>query len=179
MDMIERLESTSFLGKEFLTWLWYQSESQSGLIDRGPGQDAVEVWFMDRITLSGAAQSSSRVVVRAEEPGASWEARTALRAGKKVEQACLRIVCNQREWVTTITGERLATSSNKIPAIMTREEDDQLFERFHLLDQLDEMIQSLYLDFLSLRLSSDDWAAEVDNMRAWVAEGSAPTIANG
>ncbi len=173
MDMIERLESTSFLGKEFLTWLWYRSETQSGLFDLGPGRDSMEVWFMDRLTLSGAGQSGTRVVVRAEEPGASGESRTALRVGKKVEQACLRIVCNQREWVVTLTGETLATSSIKIPAIMTREEDDQTFERFHLLDQLDEMIRELYVSFLTLRLSADEWNAEVENIRSWVAEGTA------
>lgn len=177
MDMIERLEPTAFLGREFLTWLWFQSDTQSGLVEPADGGSAVEVWFVDRLTLSGGGQGSSRVVVRSEEPGASWEARTALRAGKKVEQACLRIVREQREWGLIITGSTLAVSSVKLPAILTREEDDQTQERFHLLDQIDELVGALFVRFMKLRFDRSNWTAEVEAMRSWVAEedGVKPT----
>ena len=170
MDMIERLESTGFLGKEFLTWLWFQSDTQSGLIEVANGSSVLEVWFVDRLTLSGAGQSSSRVAVRSEEPGSSWEARTALRAGKKVSQASVRIVREQREWSATIGGATLALSGVKLPAILTRDADDQMNERFHLLDELDEMVRALFVRFMSLRFDRAGWDVEMKKMRSWVAE---------
>lgn len=168
MDLVDRLNNTGFLGKEFLTWLWYKSDSGEGLIDIGDGRGAAEVWFTSRIVLSGAGQGADRVSVKTEEPSASIEARTALREGKKVDQASLRIVRDQREWTATIKGEALAIGGAKIPAVLTKDEDDRQRERFALVDQLDAMVASLYAAFVALRIEPAAWASEVTAMRAWL-----------
>ena len=35
MDLIEKMRRTDFLGPEFLTWLWFRTETQSGPFDLG------------------------------------------------------------------------------------------------------------------------------------------------
>lgn len=49
MDLMQLIESTKFLGEEYLTWLWYRLEKQDGLFDIGTGK--VEVYFEDQLTL--------------------------------------------------------------------------------------------------------------------------------
>ncbi len=171
MDFVDRLNATGFLGKEFLTWLWYKSDAQEGLMTVGPEALSAEVWMTDRIVLSGAGQGAERVAVRTEDPTLSLEARTALAQGKKVEQARLRIISGQREWSATIKGETLAVSSIKIPALLTKEEDDKLRERFMLLDQIDEMLEFLFKSFAELRWDTEKWGAEREAMKVWIAAG--------
>ena len=168
MDLVDRIAATSFIGKEFLTWLWFRSDTDEGLVDIGDGGPAAELWLTDRLVLSGTGQGAEHVAVRTEEPTDSYEARTALRRGKKVEQVTLRLVRGQREWTVTVKGETLAVSSIKIPAVLTKEEDDRQRERLVLLDQLDEMLASLYARFIALRLDAAAWQSECESMVAWV-----------
>lgn len=169
MDLVDRLASTSFLGKEFLTWLWFKSDIQEGLITVGDGGPAAELWYCDSIMISGAGQGAEKVTVRCEDPSLSPEARMALRQGKKVEKARIRIVRGQREWTVSIAGETLALASIKIPALLTREEDDKLRERLDLLDQLDAMVAALFSGFLTLRTDREQWEQERLALRDWIA----------
>ncbi|MFT7624480.1 MAG: hypothetical protein ACI9WU_003668 [Myxococcota bacterium] len=173
MDFVDRLNTTSFLGKEFLTWLWFKSDVQEGLVGIPDGGPAAEIWFCDSIQLSGSGEGAERVTMRAEDPSLSPECRVALRHGKKVEKGKVRIVRGQREWTLSITGESLAVSSVKIPALLTREADEKLIERLSLLDQLDSMITALFGGFIELRLSAEEWPAERTAMQAWV-QGDGP-----
>ena len=169
MDLLNRLNTTEFLGKEFLTWLWYRSDVQEGLLEVGDGGPAVELSLCDRIVLSGAGKGAEKVAIRTEEPSVNPEARVALRQGKKVEQGRIQIVRDQREWTFTIRGETLALGSIKIPAVLTRDEDDRLRERLALLDQLDGMITALFLSFVRLRTRPAEWAEEQKRIEDWIA----------
>lgn len=174
MDFVTRLHTTAFLGKEFLTWLWFKTDQQEGLMNIDDGGPAAEVWLTDRLVMSGAGQGADKVAIRAEDPTFSQEARTALRLGKKVEQARLRIVRSQREWTVSIKGEDLSLGAIKIPAVLTREEDEKLRERLSLLDQLDAMVTALFLGFLQLRMDPEKWPHELAQMQHWVKVGEPP-----
>ena len=174
MDLIDRLNSTSYLGREFLTWLWFLSDLQEGLISLGEDRPAIELFLTDRIVLSGSGQSAERVAIRTEDPSLSIEARTALRQGKKVEKATLRIISGQREWTVTIDGESLAVSSVKIPALLTRENDEKFHERLALIDQLDSMLLTLFEKFLSTRTDSSQWPNVATQMKDWVRDENPP-----
>lgn len=168
MNLVDRMNSTAFLGKEFLTHLWHRSELQEGLLDPHDGRGAIELWLTSRIVLSAAGQGADKVSVKTDEPSASEEARQALREGKKVDTLTCRIVRDQREWTVTIKGETLAFSGVRTPALLTRDEDDRVREQYVLLDQLDGIVRSLYRAFLAIRTDRAAWAAELDEMRAWV-----------
>ncbi len=168
MDLADRLVNTGYLGRELLTWLWFKSDKQQGLIDPGDGQGAIEVSIVDRVTLAGLGQGADRVAVKAEDPGSTAEARMALKEGKKVEQAMLRIVRDQREWRANVKGDTLGLSGIKIPALLTREEDDRAQERLVLIDLLDGLIAGLFSTFMVVRADPELWTAELAAMRAWV-----------
>ena len=50
MDFLDILREKAFLGREFLTWLWFKSEQTGGPIEL-PGGKVIEVVFHDRMTL--------------------------------------------------------------------------------------------------------------------------------
>ncbi len=174
MDLVDRLATTAFLGKEFLTWLWFRTDLQEGLFTIEDGGPAAEIWFCDRIVLSAAGQGAEKVAVKTEDPSTCPECRSALRQGKKVEAARIRIVRAQREWSVTVKADTLALGSVKIPAVLTKEEDDKARERFTLLDQLDSMINALFREFIALRTDDTAWGHERASMQAWIRDEDPP-----
>ena len=165
MDLIDKINNTRFLGKEFLTWLWFRSEQNEGLIQAGD-METVELWFDDKLVLSGA-DGSEQGIIRGEAPTEGPEARAALSMGKKVAEAKLRVIKGQRKWSLNIKGDTLAMSGTRIPALLTREEDDQAFERFYLIEEVNDIVLALYRGFVELRLDKEKWGAELETMRAW------------
>lgn len=169
MDLVDRINKTSYLGKEFLTWLWFRSERQEGLFRQVEGQEAFEIWFDDKLVLDAAVEKVKEVnSIRGESPTETAEAKAALRVGKKVADAKLRVIRDDREWVCAVKGEELALSGVKVPGVLSREEDEQVLERLHLIGELEGVLDSLYRDFLTTRTDDTAWAAELDRIRAWV-----------
>ena len=51
MQLLEKVRKTDFLGREFLAWLWYRSETEQGHFQLG--DKTVEIWFDGKIVLEG------------------------------------------------------------------------------------------------------------------------------
>lgn len=168
MDIINRINSTRYLGREFLTWLWYRSATQNGVFDLPDG--AVEVWFDARLTLEAQGDIKEQNVIKAESPTETSEAHAALLTGKLVSDARLRVVNGQKQWSFALKGDTLGLSGIKIPALLSREDDDQLYERFMLIEELEDTVTALYRQFMELRLDDDLWRLEIQAIRTWVHE---------
>jgi hypothetical protein len=166
MDIINRINSTRYLGREFLTWLWFRSSRQSGIFEMTDGP--LEVWFDAKLTLEAGGDIKESNVVKAENPTETSEAHAALLTGKLVSDARLRLVSGQKQWTVSIKGDTMALSGIKIPALLSREDDDQLYERFMLIEEVEDTIAGLYQQFMGLRLDDDAWRPEVQAIRAWV-----------
>lgn len=181
MDMFDRIKTTEFLGREFLTWLWFCSDVQEGLFRDldDPSGDAVEVWFDDALKLEVRVDKAREsTTARGEAPGEMAAARAALRAGQKVTEAKLRIVKGEREYVCTIKADRLSLSGVKCPRSFAPDTEERVVERLLLLEDLERTIDALFERFVRLRLDPAAWGAELSRMRAWVQEfPEAPRLA--
>ena len=51
---------------------------------------------------------------------------------------------------------------------MTRDEEEQLYERFYLLEEALDLVEHLWRTFVTLRLDDDAWRTELESIRAWV-----------
>ena len=173
MDLIQIMESTRFVGEEFLTWLWFRAERQDGLFEVNDEQ--LELFFDDQMTLEAHLAESEQNRLSGGSPSDSPEAREALRRGKRVAKAKLKLVKDGREWVVTLTAATLGLSGIKIPAVLSREEDDRFYERMYLIEELEAILRSLYRGFLDIRLDREEWKAEAEALRAW-AERPAPSV---
>lgn len=162
MDIINRINTTTYLGREFLTWLWYRSAVGNGIFHVNNNQ--MEVWFDRKLTLAIEGES---MTIKADNPTETSESQASAIAGKVVTDATLRIVDGQKQWTLSIKGDSLGISGVKIPALLSREDDDQLYERFMLIEEIEDIMRDLFRQFIAIR-TGGEWGDELEGIRAWI-----------
>jgi len=177
MDLVDLIREKRFLGQEFLTWLWYQCELNSGLIqvkDFG----TVEIWFEERMVLDSGRENQRQSVTCQGRDLSLAEARTALRQGKKVSQARLRLASADYEWRMTIKAESLEITGLSLPRTLDPRDENKadlagrLLDRVALIQEITGFIDKLFAQFISIRLS-DNWAEkELAGIRRWLIDQS-------
>lgn len=173
----ERIETRRFLGREFLTWLWFESEvfDERFSID---GFGDCELWLERQITLEAtteAGKEKSRLSGHA--PSGTPEAREALRQGKLPIQARVGVRREEQEWALVLDADTLGLSGVKIPALIKGEGEDPFYERIALIEELERAIEALYRQFVVLRLR-DGWSRDVlPAMRGWIGEDDGEELA--
>lgn len=168
MDLAERIETTRFLGVEFLLWLWFRSDildAPRPLADLG----AATLTFDTELTLTHWTDDSERMSLRGSSPADSPEAAEAVRQGKLPAKVALRLRLGEQEFVFVLEGRGLAVSRVKLPAVLAGEgQDEAFFERMRLLETLEAALLALYAEYLSLR-ASDNWSRKVvPAIRRWL-----------
>lgn len=167
MDLVDLIASRQFLGGEFLVWLWYHCETRDGRFDL-PGFGSVLLSFEDQLVLDTFLAETEQSRLTGGAPTQSEEAKTALRAGKRVSKAKLRFLHNEQEWVFTVSAADFAFTSVKVPAVLGRE-DDRLSERISLIEDLSELWQTLYSVFLTERLG-EEWEMARQGIAEWAQQ---------
>ncbi len=176
MDLLDKMNRATFLGPEFLTWLWYRTETQGEIFSCPQMEGPFEIWFDDRLVVGSTMVNAQENFFKGGHPPTSLEARTALRLGKLATEARLRLVSGTKEWSFVLKAASMELSGVKIPGILSKEEDDRIYERLYLLEQVDSAMKGLFGQFLKLRVSETWNQTELPAIQAWVggAEGTAP-----
>jgi hypothetical protein len=161
------------VGREFLTWLWFKSEERNGrIMILGAGEG--EVFFIRRLVLeSGDGEYAETIVCQGLHADLK-EGKEALRQGKKITAARLRVAHDNTEWEFTFKADRFHFQSMKLP---TLPEDDgekidregQLLERIDLIEKAAGMMDLLFQSFLERRLAND-WDGELGRMHRWISQ---------
>jgi len=167
------LRGRAYLGREFLTWLLWRSESGGALVDfEGTG---LEVLYTGRCTLRGVNRDVTEMMAKGTLAPYSENVRHSLDRGLLVHQARLRFTHGEKVYEVTLDAEFLDIRAAKLPELMTEEEDDQLLERLYLTEQLSGMVDALVVAFLQVR-ASRNWSKKVvPEMKSWMkGESEAP-----
>lgn len=167
MDLFEKIERTRHIGELFLLWLWYHSDIDDTIFYLSDGS-TLTLAIDNQIVLEAKLTEAERTVLSGGAPADSREAFEALHQGKIVSQAKIRLQRDEKEWIFVLTGSSLAISGLKIPALMTKADDDKLYERQALIEEIDGLIRGLYEKFLSIRLDHDGWKIEESNIKDWI-----------
>jgi hypothetical protein len=154
-DALERVESTRFLGPEFLLWLWLRAEIVNQPIPLAELGD-FDVWLDNQLTLQSDIDPNERVTVRGAAPSGSAEAREAVRSQKFPVRARIALRNEERDFACVLVAQRFAIASGAIPAVLTKDSDDAFVERMSLVERLSLSLDGLYAAFLRERLS-DTW----------------------
>ena len=104
-------------------------------------------------------------------PAESREAFEALKQGKAVSAAKIAMTRDEKAWQFTLQSATLSISGLKIPALMTKADDEKIFERQALIEEADSLVRGLYESFLSMRLS-DEWEREAKNITRWIDDNA-------
>lgn len=173
MNLIERVKQTEFLGREFLTWLWFRSDSQEGVFDLGELGTA-EILFEGKMTLEPDGEERGDSVTCAGAGFRLGEARFALTRGKKVTRASLRLIRGDDEWSFSLDSAWLNFSGLKVPKVMqdAGEDADGLFyERMFLIEQPIAVVNALFEEFVRIRVSSEWGRVELPALEEWIRRG--------
>jgi len=170
-DYIDRANRTAHLGPTFLLWLWWASEVQKGEFEGGDDLGVFELWFDDKLVMASAAVNCQEDAFKGGHPASSAEASTALRLGKTPVLAKLRIVRGGSEWAFTLRADGLVIDGLKVPAVLSREDAEELCERMLLTEQAETMLDMLFRQFLDLRMG-ESWPAAREVLLKWVRNGS-------
>lgn len=158
-DLVERIEQNRFTGREFLLWMWF--ESQLFETNLAPsGQPSCALWLEARIALAFEKDES---LLKTPTPGAAPEAREALRQGKLPREARIRMISGDREYAWLFKADTLGLAGVTIPAELKGKDDEiheVLYERMRLVEALEATLEALWSDFLALRLS-ETWEGVV------------------
>ena len=174
MDWMEQVSRTAFLGPEFLLWLWWQCEENDGRFETDG--EAVELAFDDLLSLESHLAEAEQSRLKGGAPAYSPEAHKALQMGKHVRSARMRLVRNEREWAFQVNTPTFRLSGIKLPALLTREEDEKFHERMYLIEELESVWHELFKQFLQIRLGAA-WPDTLATLRAWIESPSIEKMA--
>lgn len=115
------LGERGFLGRDFLTWLWFRCEVEGGEFELpsahgGSSQlQSTAVVVEDALALVSVEEDGSVMTLRKGTPTARPEAANALAAGMTLKKARLIVARGPREWQVTVDGDTLDLSGLKTP----------------------------------------------------------------
>ena len=166
----ELQETRRFLGREFLAWLWFETElfETRFSID---GFGDCEVWLERSLALESSGEREvEKSKLTGEAPSGRPEAREALRQGKLPTQAKLVVKRGEQDFSLVLDADTLGLSGVKIPALLKGEGDEPFYERIQLIEELEGAVEALYRSFLVLRLDASWGRTVMPAIRAWMRE---------
>jgi hypothetical protein len=171
-DALQRIETTRFLGPEFLLWVWVRGEltSQSMMLD----DDELDVWLDRQLALESPIDRNERVTVRGVAPADGDEAREAVRSGKFPVLSQIVLRSSTREFVCGLIAPRFGITGAKVPAVLKDEPGEAFVDRMALCEDLFRVLGALYRTFLFERLG-DAWVTGWEPaIAAWARGETAP-----
>ncbi|MGC8658616.1 MAG: hypothetical protein ACP5U1_06030 [Desulfomonilaceae bacterium] len=178
MDFLDILKEKAFLGREFLTWLWFKAELTGGAIELPDGK-IIEVIFNDRMTLDLTDVDTPQTVSIKGEFSGLREGLAAIREGKKIEEARITVKTAENEYSMLLKGTWLSFGSLRTPRTAPLEEGENedgeaaFLEKISLIEEGVGLVDSLFAYFISTRLA-DDWETrEISKIRKWASYDTA------
>lgn len=156
----------AFLGREFLTWLWFRCETDEGMFEFDGGSTAMTIHKLMQIDCPH--ERFGKDTFRADGPGRLPEARLALSTGKLPTRLALILANQAGETSLTFDAARWTVSGMVPPKPEEADTDaqDLLAGRFSAMRDTARTLEGLFAAFLRLRLG-EGWSREVREMRSW------------
>ncbi|MBW2610373.1 MAG: hypothetical protein JRC68_08530 [Deltaproteobacteria bacterium] len=170
MDVIEKVLKTEFLGRDFLVWLWFKSDTNDGIIDLGD-DNTVELWFDGKVTLQSESDEAVETVTCSGINPRLREARFALTENKKVTKASIRLHIGDDEYGFTLDSSWLNFGSFKAPKVMQDDNDDPdglFYEKAGLIEKAVATMDTIFSIFIKIRVSQEWKSRELPALAKWI-----------
>ncbi len=160
------------LAAEFLLWLWWCAERTGGVMDLGEELGSVDFWVDERLAFRAADDGKAAAVITGENPADSLEAKAAVAGGKVLRELRLGLRRDEREFAVTLKAPLLDLAGLRLPQVVRGQEEEALYDRMFLYEELHSLLVGLFAMFASQRLAPS-WEVEtVPDIRAWIAGGA-------
>jgi hypothetical protein len=157
-----------FLGREFLTWLWFYTETRQHSVSI-PKLGDFKLYVDDKIILTSPSGCAKENSLKGGTPAYAAEAKSALLGGKLVSEARFILQDTERQWQFSVRSEDLSLRQVRLPSIKSQETENYLSARIELLNELLEIFDHLYEKFVSLK-NSNHFNLEVQKITEWIHE---------
>jgi recombination associated protein RdgC len=175
MDILEKIEKTETIGKDFLLWLWFRSETQKGIFDKGDGLSA-EIMIDGKMTLE-TDEIQDSVTCSCANP-LMKEARFALMENKKITKAAIRLTINEEdEFFFRLDSRWMNFRLLKTPRVIQDLKDDPegfFYEKTGLIERAITVLDSVFMDFIRIRVSPEWESSELPALIKWIRSGNSP-----
>ncbi len=173
MDLQHAAMLDPVLGQDFLTWLWFKSET-NGWIFRLDGGEEVNVFLEQKVSVQGGEGDNVETATVSGPHSEFAEARQGLRAGKRVDKALVRFEQDGDTWFVQLKAGDLKLNSLRTPKVETKLEegddpDSPVLEKLYLLERACGFLDDIYAQFLKIRLGTT-WSDELRAFAEWLAE---------
>jgi len=166
----------SVLGQEFLTWLWFCSESRPGSFTDAKGRP-FSVVLNQRVVVQGGDGDTRETtsVSGGATDGAHLplrEARLGLMTGKKVTRALLSLEQDGLSWQMVSKADDFSINAYKTPKLASDDDEDPdalFMEKMFVIEQGLALFDVLYKAFLEVRIVPAAWAQETREIGVWMA----------
>lgn len=173
LDIATAYNKYKFLGNDYLTWIWFLIETDQNITSLIASKESVSFEIGNSIVLENVLgdKSKEKITIKGDQAGLE-EGTTALKKGAFVTQINLICKINEDEYRLTIKGESLNITGLKTPKIdLSRDEDETeaiLLEKAFLTFNLLNVIDTLFLKFIELRISDDWYSREFNKIKEWI-----------
>jgi hypothetical protein len=173
MDILEKVEKTETIAKDFLLWLWFKSETRKGIIQIGDNLYA-EILIDGKMTLE-TDEIEDSVICSCTNP-LMKEARFALMENKRITKAAIRLTINDEdEFFFTMDSRWMNFRLLKTPKVIQDLKDDPegfFYEKTGLIERAIMVMDSVFMDFISMRISPEWESSELPELIKWIRSGS-------
>jgi len=136
------------LGRDFLTYLCYLSDSRAGTLHLDHKGDECSVWIDGKIVLANDSTTPPSILAYSGEDFSANDLKQAIRSGKRVREARLRIEKGSSAWTFTLRADRFDISGLKIDMPGAPDPEERLFGRIISIEALNDIIDRLYGMFI-------------------------------
>lgn len=201
VQLLERIEKRRFVGREFLMWLWFESEIFDATLSTA-AHGSFGFWIEGTFVLSAGKEVTR---IKGSQPASAREAKESVLRGKLPESAGLHLSWGEREISFTLKADTLAIARLGLPTLLDKadeapplllddkkapppkkprttaarqrsdESDEQharFTERMELASEFEGLLEALFRDFLRLRLGSAWDATVLPAINAWIRGGT-------
>ncbi len=166
-------DSEPVIGRDFLTWLWYFSETGGKVACEDYGDFELLIEGPLTFAYSSEANGSEETVIKkGNSPERSAEAKAALAVGKKLKKAKFSLTCGENIWHGVFDADRFAFSSVKLPDGEAMSPEDRYVERMEWILMFKNAMEALFVRFATA-LQSVDFKETEAAVRAWANDRDA------
>jgi len=175
LDIATAYNKYTFLGNDFLTWIWFLIETDQNISSILNTKDSVTLEVGNSIVLENKLgdKTKEKVSIKGDRAGLE-EGTTAVKKGAWVTQINLLCKINEDEYKFTIKGESFNITGLKTPKteISNSKKDDEIegivLEKSFFCFEIFKVIDTLFLKYLEQR-TSDDWNSKgLQDIKAWI-----------
>lgn len=173
LDIAVAYNRFSFIGNEFLTWIWYLIESDPDKITDSQNH-LIPLTIGNHIVLENKGKEDKMEVISIKGDDADLkEGKLALKKGAVVTELNLAFAENELAYQFNIKGESLHLTGLKPPEtgkVEKKEElDGAILEKYFLYGRVCDVVDALFKRFILLRLS-ESWNKEsLYKIKAWIS----------